>query len=55
VCQESFLNYHVRVHEIEHAFIRGASELYGIAVYAPGGNRIALVTESKPDFDQPSK
>ncbi len=52
---ESFRNYHVRVHEIEDPFIRGASELYGIAVYAPEGNRIALVTESKPDFDQPSK
>jgi hypothetical protein len=49
---ESFRNYHVRVHEIEDPLIRGTSELYGIAVYVPLGNRIALVTECKPDFDQ---
>jgi hypothetical protein len=51
--EESFRNYHVRVHEIEDPFVRGAAELYGIAVYAPKGNRIALATEFKPDFDGP--
>jgi hypothetical protein len=44
-------DYYVRVHPIADASIRGAAELYAIAVYMPKGNRIALETEGDQDFE----
>jgi hypothetical protein len=55
VTPEVFRKYNVRALAITDASIRGAAELYGIAVHMPKGNLIALLTEGKPDFDPPAK
>jgi hypothetical protein len=55
ISRDTFLEYNVRVQPISDASIRGAAELYGIAVHMPGGNLIALKTEGEPDFDPPAK
>ena len=55
ISRDSFLEYNVRVQPVSDASVRGAAELYGIAVHMPEGNLIALKTEGKPDFDPPVK